>query len=166
MPVSLVPRPLRFGLSERILADGSVLTAPDDAEIDALAAQLTALEVEAVAIGFLHSYSNPAREQYVAQRLSAGLGPDITICQSAEVAGEIREYERFSTVCANAYVRPVMSRYLEALNTELTALGFQGSLLMMLSGGGLTTLGQAVSFPVRLVESGPAGGVALATHGG
>ncbi|MEQ5828850.1 hydantoinase/oxoprolinase family protein [Sulfitobacter sp. NFXS29] len=164
MPTSLVDRPLRLGLQERILADGSVLQAPQDTEIDALAAKIKSQDVEAVAIGFLHSYRNPAHEEYVADRLQQTLGGTVTICRSADVACEIREYERFSTVCANAYVRPLMSQYLGALKYELNGLGFGGSFLMMLSGGGLTTLEQAMRFPIRLVESGPAGGVALAAH--
>ncbi|MEG3663315.1 hydantoinase/oxoprolinase family protein [Celeribacter halophilus] len=164
MPKSLVERPLRFGLQERILADGSILKAPQDDEIDALATELKHQKVEAVAIGFLHAYRNPAHESYVADRMQKILGDEVTICQSAEVACEIREYERFSTVCANAYVRPLMSKYLGALKAELNRLGFDGSFLMMLSGGGLTTLEQAMRFPIRLVESGPAGGVALAAH--
>lgn len=164
MPEPLVPRPLRLGLNERILADGSVLATPQDDEIDQLAARLKAEKIEAVAVGFLHSYRNASHENYVSERLRALLSDDVTICQSAEVAGEIREYERFSTVCANAYVRPVMARYLQQLQTQLQNRGFGGSLLMMLSGGGLTTLEQAVRFPIRLLESGPAGGVALAAH--
>lgn len=164
MPTPLVPRPLRFGLRERMLADGTVLEAPREDEIDALADRIAAEGVEAVAVGFLHSYRNPAHEELVAGRLRARLGDAVTICQSAEVAGEIREYERFSTVCANAYVRPLMAQYLGLLRAELSARGFDGSLLMMLSGGGLTTLDQAMRFPIRLVESGPAGGVALAAH--
>ncbi|MCZ4291501.1 hydantoinase/oxoprolinase family protein [Hoeflea alexandrii] len=164
MPTSLVDRPLRLGLQERILADGSVLQAPRDDEIDALADRIRSEGVEAVAIGFLHSYRNPAHELYVAERLKQTLDESVTVCQSADVACEIREYERFSTVCANAYVRPLMSKYLGALKAELNRLGFDGSFLMMLSGGGLTTLEQAMRFPIRLVESGPAGGVALAAH--
>ncbi len=164
MPEPLVPRPLRFGLQERVLADGSVSTPPVDAEIDALADRLRAEEVEALAIGFLHSYKNPHHEAYVANRLQDRLGQGVTICQSAEVAGEVREYERFSTVCANAYVRPLMARYLAQLLSELTDRGFAGSFLMMLSDGALTTLDQATRFPIRLVEGGPAGGVALAAH--
>ena len=164
MPDPLVPRPLRLGLGERILADGSVFEPPQDDEIDALAAHLRDQQVEAVAIGFLHSYRNAAHEAYVADRLRTQLDDCVTICQSADVAGEIREYERFSTVCANAYVRPLMSRYLATLEAQLQERGFAGSFLMMLSGGGLTTLELAMRFPIRLVESGPAGGVALAAH--
>ena len=164
MPTPLVPRPLRLGLSERILADGSVFVAPQHAEIDALATLLQAQQVEAVAIGFLHAYKNAAHEVHVAERLRTQLPANITLCQSAEVSGEIREYERFSTVCANAYVRPLMSRYLERMETQLQDKGFTGSLMMMLSDGGLTTVDEAKRFPVRLIEGGPAGGVALAAH--
>ncbi len=164
MPEPLVPRPLRLGLAERVLADGSVLAAPRDADIDALADVLRKQAVEAVAIGFLHSYKNPTHEQRVADRLRQRLGEDITICLSADVAGEIREYDRFSTVCANAYVRPLMSRYVNRLLTRLRDRGFDGSFLMMLSDGALTTVEQATRFPIRLVEGGPAGGVALAAH--
>jgi len=164
LPEPLVPRPLRLGLRERILADGSVLRAPDDVEIDALADTLRAEGVEAVAIGFLHSYRNDAHEARVAERLAGLLDPSITICRSAEVSGEIREYDRFSTVCANASVRPLMARYLDRMVTALRGRGFGGTVLMMLSDGALTTLEQATRFPVRLVEGGPAGGVALAAH--
>ena len=164
MPVPLVPRPLRLALSERILADGSVLIAPPLLQIDAVADVLKEQQVEAVAIGFLHAYKNAAHEVYVAERLREHLGENLTICQSAEVSGEIREYERFSTVCANAYVRPLMSRYLEQLESRLRNKGFAGPLMMMLSDGGLTTLEEAKRFPVRLIEGGPAGGVALAAH--
>src|SRR6056297_289348 len=164
MPEPLVPRPLRMGLAERVLVDGAVLTAPQDAEIELLAERLRAERVEAVAIGFLHSYKNAGHELYVAGRLRGLLDESITICTSAEVAGEIREYERFSTVCANAYVRPLMTRYLGRLVSQLHDRGFNGSFLMMLSDGALTTLDQATRFPIRLVEGGPAGGVALAAH--
>ena len=164
LPEVLVPRPLRLTLSERILADGSVLTAPQEAEIVPLADQLRQHGVEAVAVGFLHSYRNPAHENLVVNRLRELLGNSVTICQSSEVAGEIREYERFSTVCANAYVRPLISRYVEQLHSSLQENGFGGSFLMMLSDGRLTTLDVATKFPIRLVEGGPAGGVALGAH--
>lgn len=164
MPEPLVPRPLRLCIDERILADGSVLVAPQDQEIEQLADRLRAEKIESVAIGFLHSYRNASHEIHVANCLRDLLNDNVTICQSAEVAGEIREYERFSTVCANAYVRPVMARYLQQLQSQLQSRGFDGSLLMMLSAGGLTTLDQAIRFPIRLLESGPAGGVALAAH--
>ena len=164
LPEPLVPRSLRLGLTERILANGSVAQAPDDGEIDALCDRLVEQNVEAVAIGFLHSYKNPTHEQMVAERLRSRLGNAVTVCMSSEVAGEIREYERFSTVCANAYVRPLVSRYIGKLHSTLQESGFSGSFLMMLSDGALTTWDQAIRFPIRLVEGGPAGGVALAAH--
>ncbi len=162
LPEPLVPRVLRFGVTERVLADGSVAAAPDPEEISQLAEKLKAEGVQSVAIGFLHSYRNAAHERLVAEQLSAALGEGVTICQSAEVAGEMREYERFSTVCANAYVRPLMSRYVGKLVQRLRKSGFDGAFLMMLSDGALTTAEYAARFPIRLVEGGPAGGVTLA----
>ena len=164
LPAPLIPRPLRFGIQERTLADGRIVARPDDTEIDNLCEQLAQQNVEAVAIGFLHAYRDNSNEQYVASRMRDKLGNRVSICQSAEVAGEIREYERFSTVCANAYVRPLMTSYLARMTSELEQQGFQGSFLMMLSDGSLTTLEQAKRFPIRLIEGGPAGGVALGAH--
>jgi len=164
LPAPLVPRDLRLVLNERILADGSVLQPPDPVEIDHLAQTLKANRVEAVAVGLMHSYVNASHEQQVGDRLGKLLDPHITICLSSDVSPEAREYDRFSTVCANAYVRPLMSRYLNKFHDALKSEGFSGSFLMMLSGGGVTTLGQAVKTPIRVVESGPAGGVALAAH--
>ncbi|TPW29176.1 hydantoinase/oxoprolinase family protein [Martelella alba] len=161
LPEPLVPRELRLTVSERIDAHGNVLSAPDEAEIDAIAEVLRKEKVEAVAIGFLHSTVNSSHEHQVAEWLRARLDPSVTFCLSAEVSPEIREYERFSTVVANAYVRPLMSRYLQRFDDELRARGFAGEFMLMLSGGGLTSLEQAKKVPIRLVESGPAGGVAL-----
>ncbi|MFK7853109.1 MAG: hydantoinase/oxoprolinase family protein [Granulosicoccus sp.] len=164
LPKPLIPRPLRYGIQERTLADGSVRKRPDDAEIDSLCQELLKKNIDAIAIGFLHAYRNNTNEQYVASRIRDNLGNSVTICQSAEVSGEIREFDRFSTVCANAYVRPLMTNYLSRLESELKTLGFHGSFLMMLSDGALTTLEQAKRFPIRLIEGGPAGGVALGAH--
>lgn len=164
LPTPLVPRDLRLPLCERVLADGSVLQLPKGEQIDQLAKEIEGAGVEAVAVGFLHSYANPAHELIVGKRLAELLSDRVTICLSSEVSPEAREYDRFSTVCANAYVRPLMARYLTSFNRHLNEGGFAGSFLMMLSGGGLTTLEQATKTPIRLVESGPAGGVALAAH--
>lgn len=164
LPKPLVPRELRIPFRERTLADGSVLQRPDPLEIDHVAQVLKANAVEAVAIGFMHSYVNSTHEQQVGDQLRQLLDPRITICLSSEVSPEAREYDRFSTVCANAYVRPLMSRYLGRFSDALKSEGFTGSFLMMLSGGGVTTLEQAMKTPIRVVESGPAGGVALAAH--
>ena len=135
--------------------------------LDAIAAYEAALpvldehEVESVAIGYLHAFVNPAHEQRSADWL-ARRRPDLSITLASEVCPEIREYERLSTACANAYVRPLMARYLERLSGELHELGFRCPFLLMTSGGGLTTLETAAKFPIRLVESGPAGGAILA----
>ncbi|MCY6381688.1 hydantoinase/oxoprolinase family protein [Hoeflea prorocentri] len=164
MPEPLVPRDLRFTLGERVLADGSVLKALDVSDIKKLAGKLIEAGVGAVAVGFLHAYANASHEKLVAEELAKRLPPDVTICTSSDVSAEAREYDRFSTVCANAYVRPLMSSYLQRFNAALRDHGFGGSFMLMLSGGGLTTLEQACRTPIRLVESGPAGGVSLAAH--
>jgi N-methylhydantoinase A len=114
-----------------------------------------------VAIGLLHSYVNDQHERAVADRLRQQL-PDIDISLSSSVCPEIREYERLSTTCANAYVKPLMQSYLTSLKQKLAAAGFRSPVLLMTSGGGLTTLPAAREFPIRLVESGPAGGTILA----
>lgn len=164
LPEPLVPRQLRLGIAERMLVDGTALKLPADAEIKKVAEVITENQVESVAVGFLHSYKNAVHEQYVAAYLKDLLDESVTVCQSADVACEIREYDRFATVCANAYVRPLMSRYLDQLLKQLQRKGFTGSFLMMLSDGSLTTIDKARRFPIRLVEGGPAGGVALGAH--
>jgi N-methylhydantoinase A len=158
----LVPRTLRFTVPERMDAKGGVRLALDEAAVGRLADKLVAAKVESVAVGFLHSYANPAHERRAGEILAARL-PGVRISLSCDVCPEVREYERFSTTCANAYVQPLMARYLEQLRQRMTAAGFTAPLLMMTSGGGLTTLETAVRFPIRLVESGPAGGVILST---
>lgn len=162
-PAPLVPRTRRYTLRERLAANGDVLVPLDDSAIPALAEKLQADQVGAVAIGFLHAYAHDAHETRVRDLLRSRLGPDVTICLSSEVTPEIREYERFSTTCANAYVRPLMAGYLMRLRDELTRRGLAAPLFLMMSGGGLTTLETAARFPIRLVESGPAGGAILAS---
>ncbi len=162
LPEPLVARDMRFCVDERTDVNGRVLKPLTADAMAQLADRLTGLQVDAVAIGLLHAYANPAHERKLAAFLADRLGPGVTICLSSEVSPEAREYERFSTVCANAYVRPLMSSYLDRLYAELASRGFAGSFFMMLSGGGITTIEQAKRVPIRLVESGPAGGVALA----
>jgi N-methylhydantoinase A/oxoprolinase/acetone carboxylase beta subunit len=161
-PDPLVPRTLRYTVPERMDARGGVRLALDEAAVERLAGTLRADKVESVAIGFLHSYANPAHERRAAEIL-ARLLPKMRISLSCDVCPELREYERFSTTCANAYVQPLMARYLEQLRQRLATDGFGCPLLLMTSGGGLTTLETAIRFPIRLVESGPAGGVILST---
>src|SRR5207302_11369689 len=139
------------------------VTPLDEGAVEALAERLAVDRIESVAIGFLHSFTNPAHELRTRDILAAHL-PRLTFTLSSEVSPEMREYERFSTACANAYVQPMMGRYLASLESLLQKEGFRCPLFLMLSGGGLTTVETAIRFPVRLVESGPAGGAIFATH--
>ncbi len=160
-PPPLVPRWLRWPVRERMNAQGEPLVPLDEASVAEVVAQARAHGVEAIAVGLLHSYANPEHEQRVGAMLKEAL-PDVPVTLSCEVCPEIREYERLSTACANAYVQPRMSSYLSALDGALKALGLSCPFMLMTSGGGLTDLETAVRFPVRLVESGPAGGAVLA----
>jgi N-methylhydantoinase A len=162
-PTPLVERDLRLEVLERLAADGSVLRPLDEVGIDALIPLLHAEKIEAVAISFLHSYINPMHEEAARDRLARAL-PDMPITISSEVCREIREYERTSTTVANAYVLPLMERYLAHMQDGLRALGAECPLLLMMSSGGICTVETARRFPVRLVESGPAGGVILARN--
>jgi N-methylhydantoinase A len=162
-PPPLVPRHRRLTVTERMAADGSVLTELDEGALGAMVPTLQAEGVEAIAIGFLHSYVNAAHEQRARDVLAAHM-PDVAITISGDVSPEIREYDRFSTACANAYVQPLMAGYLGRLSAAVKGQGFRGALLLMMSGGGLTTLETAQRLPIRLVESGPAGGAILASH--
>ncbi len=157
----LIPRDRRLCLSERIDINGEVILGLDEPTIPELVHNLTAMGVESIAIGFLHAYANPVHEQTVARTLG-DLMPDIPITLSSEVCPEIREYERLSTAAANAYVRPAMEGYLSRLEIGLQAFGLTCPVLLMTSSGGLTTLETAKQQPIRLVESGPAGGAILA----
>jgi N-methylhydantoinase A len=163
LPPPLVPRRLRFPVRERIDARGRVLVPLDEAATAVLADRLAAERIESVAIGFLHSFTNPAHEQHAGEILALRL-PGVPITLSSDVSPEMREYERFSTACANAYVQPLIGRYLANLETMLRREGFVCPLFLMLSGGGLTAVETAIRFPVRLVESGPAGGAIFAAE--
>ncbi len=160
-PPPLVPRRLRVPVRERIAADGTELLPLDEAAVREAAAFFEAEGVQSVAVAFLHSYVNPAHEQRAAALLREAL-PGVTLSLSCEVSPEMREYERFSTTAANAYVQPLVASYLGRLDEKLRALGFDCPLFLMLSSGGLTTVDTAARFPVRLVESGPAGGALFA----
>ena len=163
LPPPLVPRRLRFPVRERIDAQGRVLAPLDEEGVAALAERLMAERIEAVAVGFLHSFTNPAHERRAGEILAEHL-PGVPITLSCEVSPEMREYERFSTACANAYVQPQIGHYLANLETLLRREGFACPLFLMLSGGGLTAVETAIRFPVRLVESGPAGGAIFAAE--
>jgi N-methylhydantoinase A len=160
-PKPLVPRRLRLPVRERMNWRGEVLVPLDPRSVLSHVPALEREGVESVAIGFLHAYANLDHERRAADILSEAM-PRLSISLAGEVAPEIREYERLSTAVANAYVRPLMDRYLGGLRRRLTEAGFRAPCLMMTSGGGLTTLDTAARFPIRLVESGPAGGAVLA----
>jgi len=156
-PAPPIARELTFEFDERTGADGSVLARPTDAAIDTLTAQLKAVNAEAVAICFLNSYVNSANERAVASRVEAALG--VPVCVSSEVSPQIREYPRMVTTACNAATMPVIGPYIDELQKWLAAEGFGGSVLMMLSNGGVVSASDAATTPIRLVESGPAAGV-------
>jgi N-methylhydantoinase A len=160
-PAPLVERDLRLEVPERLAADGSVLLPLDEAALLDLVEVLRAQRIEALAISFLHSYINPVHEERARDLLVAAM-PELAITCSSEVCREIREYERTSTTVANAYVLPLMASYLGRMRDGLAAIGVTCPLLLMMSSGGICTVETATRFPVRLVESGPAGGVILA----
>ncbi len=164
-PEPLVPRGRRLEVAERIDRDGCVITAIDLGELRAQVQALVADGVEAVAVGFLHAYRNPAHEKAAGQFIRREF-PQLAVSLSSEVVAELREYQRLVTTCANAYVQPLMSRYVGRLETELAARGFGGALRLMHSAGGLVSPRTARDFPIRLLESGPAGGgIATALFG-
>lgn len=161
LPKPLIPRQDRFPVAGRINAQGEEIQPLDEARIEALAGALREGGFEAIAIGFIHSYQNPAHERRAREILAARL-PGLPISISSEVSPQMREFERFNTVCANAYVRPQMEHYLTRLQARLTEHGAGCPVFMIHSGGGLISIDTATRFPVRLVESGPAGGAIFA----
>lgn len=161
LPTPLVPRWLRFDVPERILADGSVHEPLDAAYVEQLVSELAEHGVEAIAIAFLHSYKNPAHEQQ-ARAIVQRVAPHMRVSISSEVVPEIREYERTSTTVANAYVQGLVQEYLHDLRKRSGALGLPRPPHIMLSNGGVATLDTAGAFPIRMLESGPAGGALAA----
>ena len=157
-PAPLVPRTRRLGVRERMGADGEVVVPLDEDGVRNAARELKAVEVEAVAVAFFNSYRNPDHEARAVAILREEL-PGIFICSSAQIAPELREYDRFSTAAANAYVMPLVWRYLERLIQAAKVPVF-----VMLSDGGITTARAAMQVPVNLVESGPAAGAMMAAH--
>ncbi len=161
LPEPLVPRRRRLPIRERVNAQGEILLELDESSINSAIEKLAADGVEAVAVGFLHSFTNPEHERRVGEAVSRAL-PDVAVTLSSDVSPEMREYERFSTACANAYLQPLIGRYLANLERELQRAGFRCPMLLMTSGGGITSTETAIRFPVRLIESGPAGGAIFA----
>ena len=163
VPPPLLARNHRYTLRERMDAQGRVVTDLDLPQLKALGKTLKTAGYQSIAIGFLHAYANPAHEQQAAEILRQAL-PDAQFSLSCEVSPQLREYERFSTTVANAYIKPLMKSYLSRLQGRLAERGMKGDIFLMHSGGGLMRLADAAEFPVRLVESGPAGGAVFAAH--
>ena len=162
-PRPLVPRARRFTVPERMDVEGRVRRPLDEAAVTALVPRLLAADIESAAVALMHSYANPAHERRIAALLREAM-PALWLTLSSECCPEIREYERTSTACANAYVQPLMAGYIERLEALLDKAGFTGALYLMTSGGGLAAADVARRFPVRLIESGPAGGAILAAE--
>lgn len=160
-PAPLVPRHWRHGVVERTDAAGRVITPLDEAQVATLAAQLVADGIESVAVCFLHGYANPVHERRVRELLKQH-APGLWVSLASDVCPEIREYERLSTVSANAYVQPQVAGYLRRLHEGAGQRGLRAEPFLMTSGGAITTLQAGIDEPVRLVESGPAGGAVLA----
>jgi len=163
LPEPLLPRNRRYTLRERIGAKGQVLIPLETDELDALVETIAEAGYESVAVGLIHAYLNPEHERAVRAALLGRL-PGLSVSISSEVSPQMREYERFNTVVANAYVKPMMKRYLASLAARLAAEGADCPIFLMHSGGGIMSLESAAEFPVRLVESGPAGGAIYAAH--
>ena len=157
-PPPLVERRLRVEVDERVNAQGEIEKPLDEASVERAVAFLAAEGVEAIAVCLLHSYLNPAHEERV-KAIVARLAPATTLCISAEVLPVINEYERSSTTVINAYVRPIVERYLSRLIGEVARIGIDVPLLLMQSNGGLTTAKAAAVTPMHIIESGPAAGV-------
>lgn len=160
LPEPLVPREDRFTVAGRIGAQGRELAPLDEEGLRKVAQQIAKGDYRAVAIGFIHSYVNPDHERRARDIIAATV--DLPISLSSDVSPQMREFERFNTVCANAYVRPQMADYLGRLQSRLRAMGARCPVFMIHSGGGLISVETAAEFPVRLVESGPAGGAIFA----
>ncbi|MBM1634461.1 hydantoinase/oxoprolinase family protein [Sulfitobacter mediterraneus] len=163
LPEPLLPRQSRFTVPERVDARGHVLIALDRAAVEDVVDQIAAAGYDSVAIGLMHSYLNGDHERMVAEVVAEKM-PDAMISLSCEVSPQMREYERFNTVVANAYIKPLMKSYLGRLEGRLRDEGVSCNIFLMHSGGGIISIENAAEFPVRLVESGPAGGAVFAAH--
>jgi len=161
LPEPLLPRNRRYAVNERMDARGEVLISLARSDVVALADELGTAGYESVAIGLLHSYANDRHERMIREVLAERL-PDTMVSLSSEVSPQMREYERFNTTVANAFIKPLMKSYLSRLKGRLEAEGASCPVFLMHSGGGIISLKSAAEFPVRLVESGPAGGAVFA----
>ncbi|MEM7524685.1 MAG: hydantoinase/oxoprolinase family protein, partial [Pseudomonadota bacterium] len=163
LPEPLLPRQMRLTVTERVDAKGDVLIPLDRAEVEAVADRIVEAGYESVAVGLMHSYLNDEHERMVRDVLAAR-APGVMVSISSEVSPQMREYERFNTTVANAYIKPLMKSYLSRLEGRLAEEGVGCNIFLMHSGGGIISIESAADFPVRLVESGPAGGAVFAAH--
>jgi len=161
LPEPLLARNRRYVVNERVEASGRVLVPLERAEIRMLAEELGEAGYESIAVGLLHAYVNDAHERMIREVLNEAL-PEVMVSLSSEVSPQMREYERFNTTVANAYIKPLMKRYLMRLRARLAAEGVTCPVFLMHSGGGIISIESASELPVRLVESGPAGGAVFA----
>ncbi len=163
LPKPLLPRQQRYTLNERVSASGEILVPLQRADIEALVDQIADAKYESIAVGLIHSYIQDSHEKMIRDVIQQKL-PDVMVSLSSEVSPQMREYERFNTVVANAYIKPQMKSYLGRLAHQLSKEGANCPIFLMHSGGGIIDLNSAAEFPVRLVESGPAGGAVFAAN--
>jgi N-methylhydantoinase A len=163
LPEPLLPRQQRYTVEERIGAKGNVLIPLQREAVERLVDSIKDCGYESIAVGLMHSYLNSAHENMIRDVIAEKM-PAVAISLSSEVSPQMREYERFNTVVANAYIKPMMKSYLDRLGGQLLKEGVDCSIFLMHSGGGIISLESAADFPVRLVESGPAGGAVFAAH--
>ena len=163
LPEPLLPRYQRYTVSERVDATGAVLIPLDRGEVEAVVQQIIMAGYESIAVGLMHSYLNDDHERMIRDVLAERM-PDAMVSLSSEVSPQMREYERFNTVVANAYIKPLMKSYLGRLRTRLGQIDISCPIFLMHSGGGIISIENAAEFPVRLVESGPAGGAVFAAN--
>ena len=161
LPEPLLARQDRYTLHERVAASGEVLVPLRREQVEELVKEIKSKGYQSIAVGFLHSYLNSEHERLVRSVLEDFL-PNVIVSLSSDVSPQMREYERFNTVVANAYIKPLMKSYLDRLASQLNDQGVQCSIFLMHSGGGIISLENAAEYPVRLVESGPAGGAVFA----
>ncbi|MEM7563785.1 MAG: hydantoinase/oxoprolinase family protein, partial [Pseudomonadota bacterium] len=163
LPEPLLPRQQRYTVSERVSAKGDILIPLDRADVESCVEQIKLAGFESIAVGLMHSYLNDSHERMIREVIAEKM-PQASVSLSSEVSPQMREYERFNTVVANAYIKPMMKSYLDRLGGELQKQGVDCPIFLMHSGGGIISIESAAEFPVRLVESGPAGGAVFAAH--
>src|SRR5690242_4024028 len=165
-PEPIIPRACRAEIDERMREDGVALKAPDLGEVERAVRQLVREQkARAIAVCFLHSFTNPQHERTVAEFIRSRF-PDLYVSSSADILPFMREYERWTTTGINAFVQPSVDSYLSRIEQGLAALGFKGTFYVMTSSGGTVTADVARRHPVRMLESGPAAGVFMAAHHG